>query len=255
MFTTQPARIPRRGSTPNYWTGNGRNPFGVQEKNVLIELYEPPTKPGFMEPHVVKETTHAYFPVQFFDEVDTSRLNAGMIFGRVGPAYIALLSRHPMHFVPFEISSQEGNVDHMLSRGHVKDVLDQDYDLVQFGPGMHYFVTELSSQAVESFGQFKARIVSNPLEYDVENRTLSYTTRLNGDSTPSELRARYSGEFFINQVPVNLQYNRFEGPYIPAGSGQREAEEYTFAFNGHRLTLNYSRGTRTVETPGTLRTP
>ena len=32
VFVAQPARVPERGSTPNYWVGNGRNPYSMQDK-------------------------------------------------------------------------------------------------------------------------------------------------------------------------------------------------------------------------------
>lgn len=78
VFAAQPARVPERGSTPNYWVGNGRNPHSMQEKNINILIFDVPQSPGFMEPHVVKYT-HAYFPVQYFDETDESSLADGYI--------------------------------------------------------------------------------------------------------------------------------------------------------------------------------
>ncbi|MBU0935435.1 MAG: hypothetical protein KKI09_14530, partial [Spirochaetes bacterium] len=107
VFTTQPAKIPRRSGTPTYWTGNGRQPWSVQEKNVLMELYQPPEKAGFMEAMVMPELTHVYFPIQHFDEIDTSRLAEGMIFGRTSQTYIAIRSAHALHFVPFAESAKE----------------------------------------------------------------------------------------------------------------------------------------------------
>ncbi|HRX45862.1 MAG TPA: hypothetical protein P5091_07460, partial [Acholeplasmataceae bacterium] len=165
VFSTQPAKIPRRSGTPTYWVGNGRQPMSIQEKNVNITIYQPPTKTGFMEPMIVKETTHIFFPIELFDEVDTSYLHLGMIFGRVGDAMIGIRARYALSFVPFDVSNDESNQDDMLKRGSVGDVLTQSYDLIQKGTGDHYIVTEMSSRDVETFDAFINRMMNNVLVY------------------------------------------------------------------------------------------
>jgi hypothetical protein len=246
VFTTQPAKIPRRSGTPTYWTGNGRQPYSVQEKNVNISIYIPPTKTGFMEPMIVKDTTHIFFPYELFDEVNDSYINQGFIFGRVGHSMIAISSRHALEWVPFDISNQEGNRDDMLARGSVKDVLTEKYDLVQTGSGDHYFVTELSSLDQESFGSFMTRFMENDLTYDINTHQLTYMTKLNGDSSLTTMIATFGQSFTINGSPEDLEYKRFDNPYVVSGGIDRKPEVITFSFNGHTLSLDYINNTRTI---------
>jgi hypothetical protein len=246
VFTTQPAKIPRRSGTPTYWTGNGRQGYLVQEKNVSIQIYQPPTKVGFMEPMIMKEMTHVYFPYQLFDQVDETRLEDGYIFGQVGDAFIAIKARYALAFVPFEVSNQEGNRDDMLVRGSVKDVLTEKYDLVQKGAGDHYFVIELSDTARETFEQFKTRFLANPITYDATEHAVTYQTILNGTTTLSTLKAVYATSFSVNQQILDLEYLRFEGPYVQSAGIQRKPDTIIFDFNGKRLTLNYQNLTRSV---------
>jgi len=245
LFTSQPAKIPRRSGTPTYWVGNGRNPYSVQERNVSISIYCPPDKAGFMEPMVVPDTTHAFFPVQLFDDVDSSLLADGMIFGTVNGTHVAILSRHPLAFVPFAVSDLEGDRDDMLVRGSAGTVLTDDYDLVQSGAGMHYFVIELSSDATETFDAFKMRVRANELTWDPVS--VSYRTILDGDVAPTLLAATYDVSFALDGVVQDLQYDRYECAYVDGGAIARKAEEIVFAFGGHTLTLNYAQNVRSED--------
>lgn len=246
VFTTQPAKIPRRSGTPTYWTGNGRQGYLVQEKNVSLQIYQPPTKAGFMEPMIVQDTTHVFFPKQLFDEVDLSRLSEGYVVGRSGDAMIGIKSRYALSFVPFEISNQEGNRDDMLVRGSVKETLTDDYDLVQSGSGDHYFVIELTSRKHETFDSFVSRFIGNSVSYDESNHELSYVTVLNGDSDETTLNARLGTYFKIDGLSVDMNYQRYESLYHPNGNIQRKADVIEYAFNGKKLILNYQTLTRTV---------
>lgn len=247
IFSTQPAKIPRRSGTPTYWTGNGRQGYLVQEKNVSLQIYQPPTKVGFMEPMIIPNTTHVFFPTQLFDEVDLSRLDEGYIFGRSLFGMIAIKSRYPMSFVPFEVSNIEGNRDDMLVRGSVKNVITEDYDLVQTGDGDHYFVMEVSSIERESFTAFIARFSSNSIQYDALNHELSYWTVLNGDTETSSLDARYNAFFKVNGLEVEMNYHRYESVYHPDGKIERKAAIIEYTFNGKRLRLDYVNLSRSVE--------
>ncbi|PKK99287.1 MAG: hypothetical protein CVV57_01855 [Tenericutes bacterium HGW-Tenericutes-2] len=246
VFSTQPAKIPRRSGTPTYWTGNGRQPYSVQEKNVNITIYQPPTKVGFMEPMIVKEKTHIFFPYELFDEVNESFISQGYIFGRVGNAMIAIQSRHALEWVPFDISNQEGNRDDMLVRGSAKDLLTEKYDLVQTGSGDHYFVTELSSQTNETFSAFISRFMANDISYDTTKHQLTYQTRLNGETTLKTMVATFDYSFTIGGVTQNLEYQRYENQYVATTSIQRKPKEIIYSFNGHSLTLHYENNIRTI---------
>ncbi|HAE23240.1 MAG TPA: hypothetical protein DCG47_13105, partial [Spirochaetaceae bacterium] len=242
VFTSQPAKIARRSGTPSYWTGNGRQPYSVQEKNALLAIYLPPREAGFMEAMVVPDTTHAYFPLQFFDETDLSRLGDGYAFGRAGRAYIALKARHGLAFTPFSVSAKEGDTDDMLKRGSPGKILAADYDLVQRGPGAHYFIIELSSSDRESFEAFKARIAANPVAFDPALNALDYQSVLDGEDTPSRLRAEYGVSFSVDGETQDLDYGRYENPYVPGGYVERKAGTLRFEHKGAALSLDFTRG-------------
>lgn len=246
VFTTQPAKIPRRDGTPTYWTGNGRQGYSVQEKNVNITIYQPPTKVGFMEPMIVSETTHVFFPYQLFDEVNDTYLDQGLIFGRVGQSMIAIQSRYAMAFVPFETSNEEGNRDNMLVRGSVGDVLTEKYDLVQKGSGDHYFVTEMSSTAYESFDAFMTRFMGNELIYSESQHSVEYTSKLYLDPYTTTMKAEFEGYFYINNVMEYLEYRRFESEYCIGGSVDRKQDAIVFRFLTKELILQYEDLNRTV---------
>jgi len=244
VFTTQPAKIARRSGTPTYWTGNGRNPYSVQERNVNISLYVPATKAGFMEPMIIAETTHAFFPVQLFDEVVETHLSEGYVFGAAEGTYIALIARYPLAFLSYEESTAEGNTDDMLVRGRTGSVITQKYDLVQTGEGMHYFVMELSSESVETFAQFQARILANPLSFEEATGTIGYETILDGQSGSTQLEAVYDQSFSADGVALDLQYERYESDYVEGGSVARKAEVMVFSFAGFTLSLDYAENLR-----------
>ena len=244
VFTSQPAKIARRSGTPTYWVGNGRQPYSVQEKNVNITIYETPTKVGFMEPMIVKETTHVFFPYQLFDEVDVSHLADGYIFGRVGNSMIAIKSRYAMEFVPFSESNIEGNRDDLLLRGGVGEVITEKYDLKQIGVGTHYFVTELSSLSNESFNAFVNRFMSNSLTYDDTEKSVTYTSVLNLNLASTVIKAIYGESFSVDGTVQDLQYKRYENDYVLTGMVNRKADEINYSFNGKELSLHYQDNTR-----------
>jgi len=171
-------------------------------------------------------------------------LSDGVIFGRIDDSFIAIQSRYALEFVPFSSSNEDGNQDDMLVRGSVKNVLTEAYDLVQEGPGNHYFVIELSDGERESFSAFKSRILANDLTFDDEKGELAYATVLNGQIEASELSAHYDGFFSIDGELVDLDYARYESPYVRNQVIARKSDELIFAFDGKSLTLNYSMNLR-----------
>jgi|GEM_PF-193540 len=253
VFTSQPAKIARRSGTPTYWVGNGRQPYSVQEKNVNLTIYYPPTKTGLLEPMIVKETTHVFFPTQLFDNYDDSELANGYIFGQVGNSYIAIKSRYAMAFRSFEESSDSANGgtnrDDMIKRGSVSAVLTEKYDLVQTGPDAHYFLTELSGSDVETFASFKTRFMANVASsLSFSAKTLSYRTTLNRESAFTSLAASYGQSFSINDVSEDLEYPRFDNRYVSGGITLRKPSQIIIAFGGHTLTLDYAANFRLEET-------
>ena len=50
VFSLQPMRNSTR---ENYWVGQGRMPYSVQEKNINVSLFTIPSKAGLLEPHAM----------------------------------------------------------------------------------------------------------------------------------------------------------------------------------------------------------
>ena len=253
VFSTQPAKIARRSGTPTYWVGNGRQPMSVQEKNINITIYQPPTKAGFMEPMVVKETTHLFFPKQLFDEVDETYLDQGMIFGRVGQAMIGIRARYALSFVSFDVSNDSDNQDDMLKRGSVGQVLSEEYDLIQEGKGDHFFVTEMSSTTKESFETFVNRVLSNGLNYSESLHSVTYQTIPYLETETKKISAFMDGTWTIDEVIQDTEYERFESPYVQNPTFStiypvifRKPDNIYFAFGGHYLSLHFEQKERVV---------
>lgn len=240
VFSLQPMRISTR---ENYWVGQGRMPYSVQEKNVNISLFTIPSKAGLLEPHVVS-FTHTYFPLGLFDESDTSHLSEGYIFGRKNNTYIAVKGMSNSSEATFAfknemsgVSEDELTKDRSKIKTSVKNLIEASgnlhYDLILKGGDKQAIVTELSSLKQDaSFNAFKTRILANPVSFDVSSFALSYAS--NGAS----LKATYDKSFLVNGVSEDLQYARYESPYVEGGKLGRKASAITFAFAGKRLALD-----------------
>ncbi|MBU0953882.1 MAG: hypothetical protein KKI09_00520, partial [Spirochaetes bacterium] len=185
--------------------------------------------------------------IQHFDEIDTSRLAEGMIFGRTSQTYIAIRSAHALHFVPFAESAKEDDTDDLLKRGRSGTVLNDDYDLVQEGPGMHWFIVELSSADRESFEDFRLRVSGNRINFDAPRQALAYRTVLNGSARESLLESVYASAFLVDGAPRELEYPRFGSTYVPGGSLARKPQNIEFSFSDKKLLLDYTQNIRQVE--------
>lgn len=89
VYTNHPGGKNLRYS-PNYWSGNEILPRVAQVNNVVVCIYNIPEKQknGF---------SHAYFPMEEFDEV---HISGNWIFGRKGNGYVALFSQHCTRLLP-----------------------------------------------------------------------------------------------------------------------------------------------------------
>jgi len=140
VFATHPSgELQGKGAlskSPGYWVGNGRNPHAMQHENRILAIYHIPEKKAFFEPQSHR-FTHAYFPVDKFDETVIDKCIA---FGRWGDAYVALISATP--FV------QHGNDE-----------------LKQYGD-KQFWICECSNGETESFSTFIERTRSCPLHFN-----------------------------------------------------------------------------------------
>ncbi len=234
IFAGHPARVPERGSSPNYWVGNGRNPHSVQDKGINISIFDVPEKAGFMEPQIV-QYTHAYFPKQYFDEIDESYLTKGAVFGRKGDNYVAMLTNGTLSYTDFDSSDlrQKENAN------RINKNLTDDYDLVLHSEGLHFWITELSSKGENSdvdFAAFKTRVLRTPPIFNL--------TAVEYSSQGRKLNLEYQGDFWVNDEKVTTEYERYESAYVKDGLVRRNPSEIVYSVDGKTLTLNYQQNVR-----------
>ena len=235
VFVAQPARVKERGSTPNYWVGNGRNPYSMQDKNINISIFDVPQSPGFMEPHVVKYT-HAYFPVQYFDETDESKLADGYVFGRKGKTYIALIASGALRFEEFH----PDDAKQMKNAERINRNLTQKYDLTLKDGRYQSWITELSCESGDgSFDAFKQRVLGNPVMF--QGTSVEY------ESGGVTLNSEYKKQFAVDIIPVMTDYGRYENAYVPGGFTNRKPTAIEFSFKGDGLLLSFYENIRNEE--------
>lgn len=216
VFTTHPARpLSDEGAlsgSPGYWVGGGRFPHVAQHENVVLNIWQPPDGRGFMEKTSV-DYTHAHFPQERFDEVI---VDGRFAFGRTGDTYGAFIGRYPLEYV-------EGTTD----------------DLVQ--PGLDsYWIFEAGSRGRDgSFDSFAQRIRNNAVAFD--GGVLSYA------SGGRQLELEYRGAFSVDGSAQDLEYPRFDSPYVRA---PRKPEFIRISHGDDGLELDFYGQRRTVTRGG-----
>jgi len=165
VFTNHPGNEPSVHSgnyddDDRYWTGSATLPRAVQHGRVSVHQYAP----GFVLPDLDAfsgfgycDYTHAYFPLECFDEViDEPDRHGGWRFARRGDGYVALWSWRPAtwrHHDPAEV----------FTNG-----LSGRFDLVAEGGPDNVWILEMGEQQRwGSFDQFARAVAAASL--DVEN--------------------------------------------------------------------------------------
>lgn len=209
VFTAHPP-VPRKGKTPetdaSYWVGPGRLPDAAQHENVALQIYRVPSSATLGE-RGVNPFSHAYFPQSKFDRAE---LRGSRIYGQHGNAFIALIGAAPLAFRP-------GSTD----------------DLIQAGRDTAW-ACELSTTARDAdFAAFVARIEGNDLTF-TQGRLTYHTSGRRLDLT-------YGGDFRVNDLVQNTNYDRHDSPYARTA---RQAPTMTFDYAGKRLFLDFARAIR-----------
>lgn len=157
--------------------------------------------------------THAYFPVKYFDE---SSIEDGLAFGRLGNAYVVFIT-------PSKLSYKQYKYEHKVG--------GFNYDLILNGKDV-YWITEVSDNTVDgNFESFKKRIRNQANDIEFNGTKLIY------NSSGTNLELEFSGDFKVNSKVTNLNYNRYDSPYIQSN---RIPDELTFRYNGKKLYLNFN---------------
>ena len=192
--------------------------LGIDDKDVDILSHvrslEPPPEMVVIHPDpealVLRLGALAEIPVsiQSVDPLgDDVVLDGRYAFGRIGQTYAALIASNPLHY--FEDSTD---------------------DLVQ--PGRHVFwVFEAGSESADgSFAAFIERVRNNPVDF--EDGRLVY------ESAGRKLELQYQGDFRIDGEVQDLEYPRFDSPYVQA---PRKPDVIRIEHDGESLLLDFYR--------------
>lgn len=199
VFTTHPGAPMfddnARNFSPDYWVGNGILPDSVQEKNIHISIYKLNQRKGFLERNR-QLFSHAYFPIDKFDEVKLMEKRA---FGRINNTYIQLIGSTPL-------------------------LLANNDELIQKG-AFTIWVCELeSSESTGSFDNYIKESLNH--ELNIEGMLCKY----------KNISLSYKGDYKLDGKIVNTDYKRLESPYGQASRKPSKivlshlGNEYTLSF-------------------------
>lgn len=233
VFTTHPST-----PTPNsldwsdddgYWTGTASNPRSAQHLNVAVHLYAPeyeaPTDELLGPVFGYLPETHAYFPVERFDEW-TER--DGWVLARKGDGYVALWSWRPAQWRIHDPAV-------VATRGMVR------FDLVAEGGADNVWLVEVGRAADHgSFADFVAAVAGTTPQVDGSpgHRTVRYVSPSIGELT------------FGRQEPLRvdgaeqpLRHERLESPW---GGVCHLGEFLDVSSGGSRLAVDFRTGGRAL---------
>jgi hypothetical protein len=210
VFTTHPG--PRRGDTPDRWTGSGLLPRVGQVENVAVVVYSLSSPPALYVRNRIFHT-HAWLPPDRFDEVVE---RGRWIFARRGRGYLALGSQHPWRW------QDEPGEDR--GRELIVDGRDQ------------IWLCELGREAdCGPFANFVARVSGARLAFG--RRSVVY-------ASPSQGRIEFGWRGPLRRrgeaVPL-AGHPRYETPW---GSAGFPMDELALRCGGHSLRLAWPTATR-----------
>jgi hypothetical protein len=201
VFVTHPTCTSQENShRPNYWHGNASLPRVAQWKDVLVAVHCLPEEDwmGF---------THAYFPVDAFDEWE---LSGGWAFARKGDGYLAIRAAREMQ---------------LTTRG------DQAYRELVSGGLRNTWLVQMGRSALDgAFQAFVQGVLARPLVF--EELGLRYTT-LRGQ----ELVFGWEGPLLLGGVEQPLgDFKHYDNPYCQVDLPARGMDIY-LGENMMRLTF------------------
>lgn len=208
IYNTHPAVYENQaglnGNSPTYWVGYGYLPDAVQYKNVAMSIYRLPKKAGFMQSNIL-DFTYSWFDTDKFDQWE---INGNMAFAKKDSAYIALIAKNELE-------------------------LHDNNQLIQKGKDT-YWITELASvESHENLDTFKKSILDNKVSWN--DGTLIY------DNGENELNLTFNKEYSVNGIAQDIDYDRFDSPYVKAKRGDKEI---VFNYKDENLTLNFDNSIR-----------
>jgi len=235
VFTTHPTKPVKKSldwaSDSGYWTGTASMPRSAQVGRAAVHIYQPayasPTDALLGPVFGYQPFTHAFFPLDRFDEVVEQD---GWVLGRKGDGYVALWSERPTQWRQYDTATES-------TGGHTLP-----FDLVAPGGADNVWIVEVGRRADHgSFAAFVAAITS--AEISVERNGweigVSYAS-----PTEGELRLGNRGGFTLDGVARELRdHPRHSSPWAEQchlGKG------FDISEGGARLQLNFETGGRKV---------
>ena len=220
VFTTHPRTEPEIGTewpdSDGWWTGTGSMPRSAQHEAAGIHLYAPTFDPDEIPlPFGYVDRTHAYFPVEHFDEVVEAD---GWTMGRAGDGYVALWSWRDTEWV--------SHGDDGVYTGTLTD----DFDLVADGGPDNVWIVEVGdADSSGSFEDFQAAVTAETPEVEPRPET---DAGLPGGfdvtwTSPSAGTMAFgtTGDLTVDGETVALNdYPRYDNPWAQAAFGDRLIE-------------------------------
>ncbi len=222
VFTTHPMNslqppsewVSSTDGQPGYWTGSASLPRSAQHENVGIYQYEPGYQPGAILPgtFVYQPFTHAYFPQDYFDEVEQA---GHWTFGRAGDGYIALYSWRSTFWqttTPEELA--------LLPDRPGGGPVTRPFDLIADGGADNVWIVECGDAARwGSFDAFRTAILEAPVVVADRNGApgfdVSYTSPSQGAMTLGwEAPLTVAGQ----EIAID-DYPRIDNPWVTAQRG------------------------------------
>lgn len=204
VFGTHPACSSIEGSRrPGYWHGNYVLPRVAQHRETLIALHRLPEgdRMGF---------THAYFPLDAFDEYE---LVDGWAFARRGDGYLALTAQHGLE------NLRQGEYAYRELRSYGE---------------RNAWLCLLGRRALDGdFAQFQRTVLALPCAFaDLSVRCT--------DHRGHALAFAWDGPLTVNGVETPITgFPRHDNPYCARGWGD---EPMVIRHGGEALTLDFARG-------------
>lgn len=231
LFTTHPAGNgnSRFSSSPGYWIGNGRRPMSVQHQKINITVYKLPGNTRLGETGISK-LTHAYFPLDFYDEAE---LDGNRVFARKNGVFVAMISNGELRFRPYDNASLQGLFSNLKKDLAPEYLPKKEFDLCREGGTFHSYVTELSDSSCETYEKFKKRISANRIGF--RDGSVEYI------SGNARISVSFDGEFTINGVDQQTEYDRYDCRFCKA---PRKSEVIEIDSGSYKLTLNYKKALR-----------
>lgn len=210
VFTTHPGAAAftdnARNFSPSYWVGNGINPHGAQQENVVLLLYDLRRRKGFMEKQR-QQFTHAWFPFEKFDRVIYSE-KTNRLCAQKNNSFLALLSLKPME-------RREEN------------------ELVQYGDVTGWACMVGSAEEYGSFEDFCKQAKCAELKLTERRLCLQLVDK--------KLEIQYRKGFYVDGIRQDTSYPRLLAPGCEV---ERQPGEIRISRGGNSLFLDLKKGIR-----------